>query len=97
MELLDLRPTDVLTKDKLARKTNLHPDLAETILIDLFKDKVLQLYIRVYCNNEDYAHFVWFNSLNEYYNADEYFQCPECGSSLNWKNARVGFKRGVFR
>lgn len=96
-ELLSLRPNDILTKNKLARVATLDLDSAEKILIELYKEKYLQIVIRVNCNGEEYEHFVWFNSLKDYYSAPKDFICNECGSSYDWKNAKVGFKRGIYR
>ncbi|PGF06481.1 hypothetical protein COM59_24175 [Bacillus pseudomycoides] len=72
-------------------------DFAESILIDLFKDKFLQIIIRVNCNDKEYPHPLWFNSLEEYYAASKGFVCNDCGASYDWKGAKVGFKRGIYR
>jgi hypothetical protein len=96
-ELLSLRPSDILTKNKLARATSIQIEIAEKILIELFKEKKLQLKIRVDCLNDDYPHSKWFNSLDDYYKTDQNLQCLDCGASYDWKNAKVGFKRGIYR
>lgn len=95
-ELLSLRPSDVLTKTKFARVTSMQIDFAEKILIELFKEKKLRLIIRVDCLNEEYRHPIWFNSLEEYYKANTNKNCDQCGSQFDWKNAKVGFKRGNY-
>ncbi|ALC80433.1 hypothetical protein AM592_01660 [Bacillus gobiensis] len=75
--------------------TSIQVDFAEQILIELFKEKKLQLIIRVGCLNEEYSHSLWFNSLQEYYESKDEF-CVHCGAPLDWKNAKVGFKRGIY-
>ena len=55
-------------------------DFAEKILIELFKEKKLQLIIRVDCLDENYSHPIWFNSLEEYYMADPKKYCDQCGA-----------------
>lgn len=95
-ELLSLRPSDVLTKTKFARAISLQIDFAEEILIELFKENKLRLIIRVDCLSEEYSHPIWFDSLEEYYKADSNHFCDQCGSRYNWKNAKVGFKRGIY-
>ena len=97
MELLSLRPNDILTKNKLARIAKLDLETAEKILIELYKEKYLRIVIRVNCNSEEYEHVIWFNSLQEYYSAPQKNICNECGSSYDWKSAKVGFKRGIYR
>ncbi|MEI2391082.1 hypothetical protein V8V55_14870 [Priestia megaterium] len=72
-------------------------EVAEKILVDLFNQKILQMVVRVECMNEDNPHYVKFNSLKEYYKASEDEECPECGASLDWKKAKVAFKRGIYR
>lgn len=96
LELLSLRPSDVLTKTKFARTISLQIDFAEEILIELFKEKKLRLIIRVDCLNEEYSHSIWFDSLEDYYKADPNLYCDQCASQFNWKNAKVGFKRGIY-
>ncbi|MEH7312285.1 hypothetical protein V7115_14715 [Priestia megaterium] len=96
-ELLSLRPSDVLTKNQLARTAQIQVDFAESILIDLFKEKLLRLIIRVDCYNDDQSHSLWFNSLEEYYKASRKKNCESCGANFDWKNAKVGFKRGIYR
>ncbi|WP_390217738.1 hypothetical protein [Halobacillus seohaensis] len=92
-----MRPNDVLTKVQMARVIKSDLEFAENILIDLFKEKKLQVLIRVDCNNDDYSHPIWFNSLEEYYFSNKDSLCEECGCSYDWRNARIGFKRGIYK
>lgn len=94
-ELLMLRPSDIITKYKLARKTNLSVETAEELLIELFKSKVLKIIIRVECVGEEESDFLTFNSLEDFYNAS-YDVSEQCQSTIDWKNAKVAFKRGVY-
>lgn len=97
-ELLSLRPSDILTKNKLARSAHVNVDFAETLLVDLFKDKYLQMIIRVDCNDDEFVHSIFFNNLHEFYAAAENNSyCDQCGAPLDWKNAKVGFKKGIYR
>lgn len=95
-QLLQLRPSDVLTKNIIARTTSLDVNKAEDILIELFKEKKLQIIIRIECINDE-PHFIWLNSLEEYYGFNSDSTCPECGLPYDLKNAKVGFKRGIYR
>lgn len=81
----------------LARSASIEIDFAEKLLIELFKEKMLQIIIRVDCTNEEYPHHIWFNTLEEYYVADQTKVCEQCGATFDWKKARVGFKRGIYR
>lgn len=96
-ELLALRPSDTLTKNKLARAANVDIDFAETLLVELFKEKYLQVVIRVECTYEDGEHYTHFNSFEDFYKAKSEDVCGSCGSAIDWKNAKIAFKRGIYR
>lgn len=89
-----LRPSDVITKHKLSRESNLDIDTAESLLIDLFNEGILQVVIVVECSNEEYSHHILLYSFDEYYNYERDGKCPECGAALEFKKAKVGFRKG---
>jgi hypothetical protein len=72
-------------------------DFAETLLIDLLRENLLQVVIRVNCINDDYEHSIFFNSFEDFYTAPSNMLCGQCGAPLDWKNAKVGFKRGIYK
>lgn len=95
-ELLSLRPSDILTTNKLARNVKLDFDFAQSLLASLVNEGILSVVIAVGCENEDYSHSYFFYSFEEYYNADTNLKCPECGEPIDFKHAKIGFKRGNF-
>lgn len=91
-ELQSLRPSDVITKSRLAMKGNLDVTSAERILAELVNEGVLEMIFAVSCKNEEEGHTVLFNGFDELYqNQDK--TCPYCESEMNFEDIRVGFKR----
>lgn len=91
--MISLRPSDVLTKIKFARETSLSIPDAEKILIELYKEGALKLFIRIPCKNDE-SHYLFLNSLEDYYSVDSNMKCTDCELGFEWKKAMVGFKRG---
>ncbi len=95
-ELLSLRPSDVLTTNKLARDIDLTLELAESLLADLVNEGMLNVILVASCINEDYSHSQMFFSFEEFYSAKSNMKCPDCGESMDFKNVKIGFRRGNY-
>ncbi len=96
MELLSLRPNDVITTNIMAIKVNLTYDFAELLLADLTNEGLLNVLLVVSCINEDYNHPYFFNSFDDFYKANSKMKCPICGDVFDFKNVKIGFKRGNY-
>lgn len=90
-----LRPSDVLTTNHVSMKTHLEYDLVQRILIELVNEGKMSLLIAVPCTNPEYTHYTLFYSLADYYRAETDCTCGECEATLDFKNAKVGFKRSA--
>jgi hypothetical protein len=95
-ELLSLRKSDILTTNKLVRNVSIEFEFARNLLADLVNEGLLEVIIVVGCENEDYPHFKIFHSFEEYYGSNDSTECDECGSPLDFRHAKIGFKRGNF-
>lgn len=91
-ELLSLRPSDVITKTKLATGSQLDVKSAEQVLIELVNEGILQMIFAVNCSNEDEQHVLLFENVESLYQSQNK-HCPYCESLMDFKNVRVGFKR----
>ncbi|MGW9531127.1 hypothetical protein ACWHAM_26155 [Paenibacillus terrae] len=91
-ELQSLRPSDVITKSKLARSGELDIKSAEMILVELVNEGILEMVFAVSCKNEDDAHVSLFYGLESLYKSKAKF-CPYCDIGMDFDNIRVGFKR----
>lgn len=91
-ELLSLRPSDVITKTKLATESHLDVKSAEQILIELVNEGILEMIFAVNCKNEEEQHVVLYDNVESLYQSQNK-HCQYCDSSMDFKNVRVGFKR----
>lgn len=92
-ELLALRPSDVITKSRLASKGNLDIKSAERILVELVNDGILDMIFAVECKGDDgERHTVLFENVEDLSEAFKK-KCPSCEADMDFDNIRVGFKR----
>jgi len=91
-ELLSLRPSDVITKSRLAKGAKMDAKSAEDILIELVSEGILNMIVAVECEDEE-SHIHLYDSLEEYAKAPQ--ECSECGARMDFSNAKVGFKRSL--
>ncbi|PKQ89357.1 hypothetical protein CXK86_20110 [Paenibacillus sp. BGI2013] len=88
-----MRPSEILTKHTLARKSLLEVELAESILVSLVNEGVLGVVIVLECSNEDGHHQIILHSFEEYYLYDSNYGCQECEHPMS-STAKVGFRKG---
>lgn len=96
--ITQLRRNDIISSSLFARRTGLDIKLAKKVLGDLVASRHLEYFIIAPCTNplEEAEHYSTFHSLDELNSVMLEGKCPiceECGSSVDIKRAKVGYKR----